>query len=376
MCQMGGRSVIDRKGFFLAAVFVLSLIFSAMRYLQGVPLLPHGPTFNVAEVTKSLWRAGSLRPERFDQIYRDAAELSRTTGSEVWQDVFALDIRGELAPKHSLVSSVLAVPFYALLGDIGFWVLQQLLVMWLLYSTYCIATRVAGRSMPLTTLVVTCLLSPVLLLSHGFSYDLHGCAFLIGGLNLMHQRPSLGAFLMSLSILVRPSYILLVCPLICALYEQTPQRIRVLLFRGAGAALGLVIFFGVNYLLWGDPFTTAYERLPGFRNGELFISPHPLGLDLHTFVGDWSAKLWGRQGILPFTPCVALLPLVLLAFRHQRERWFQGVCLFAALAYTLYIFSYPMWMVTDMGNRFLLAATFLFIPSCIGFVAKALPASR
>lgn len=368
--------MVERKVFFIVSVCVLSLIFSGVGYLRGIPLLPIGPPLNIAEVTKSLWHSRSLRPERFDQIYHDASELSRTSGSEVWQDVFALDMRGGLAPKHSLLSSVMAVPFYGIFGTFGFWVLQQLLFVWLLYSIYSIATRLAGRSLPLTTIVVTMLLSPLLLHSQGFSYELHVCALVIGGLDMMHRRPLIGAFLMSLSVLVRPSCVLIVVPLISAMYAHTPQWKRTILRRSIGLALGLGIFLVVNYLLWGNPFTTAYDRLPGFRGGELFISQHPVGFDLETFRSGWPAKLWGETGILPATSCLFLLPLVVLSLRHQSERWFQAVCLSTALLYTLYILSYQMWMVTGPGNRFLLTATCLYIPSCIAFLARVVPEAR
>lgn len=368
--------MVDRKVFFLASVCVLSLMFSVIAYLRGISLLPGGPTINTAEVTRSLWYSRSFRPERFDQIYHEARELSRNSGSEVWQDVFALDARGELAPKHSLLSSIMAVPFYGLFGNLGFWVLQQLLFVWLLYSIYSIATRIAGRSLPITTIVVTMLLSPLIFHSYGFSYELHGCALVIGGLNMMHQRPFRGAFLMSLSVLIRPSHVLIVIPLVCALYEHSPRGQHAMLRRSVGLALGLGIFLVLNYLLWGDPFTTAYGRLPGFRNGELFISPHPVGFDLETFLNGWSEKLWGEAGLFPMASCLLLFPFVALSLRHQSERWFQAVCLSTALLYTLYIFSYQMWMVTGPGNRFLLTATCLYIPSCVAFLARIVPEAR
>jgi hypothetical protein len=368
--------MIERKFFFLVSVCLISLTFSGIGYLQGLPFLSVGPPLYTAEVTQSLWHTHSLRPERFDQIYREASDLSRTAGAEVWQDVFALDRRGGLAPKHALLSSVIAVPFYAIFGKLGFWVLQQLLFVWLLYSLYAIATRLAGRSLPLTTIVVSMILSPLLLHSHGFSSELHGCALVLGGLNMIHRRQFFGAFLMSLSILVRPSYILLVIPLVCAVYRHTPEWHREILRRSVGVAFGLGIVFMLNYILWGDSFATAYQRLPSFRNGELFISTHPVGFDLETFLSDWPAKLWGETGVFPVTSCLFLLPLVVISLRHQRDRWFEGVCLSTALLYTLYIFSYQMWMVTGPGNRFLLTATCLCIPSCIAFLARVVPEAR
>lgn len=359
-----------RKAFFLFSAFLVSLAFSCMCYLRGGSIAAPGPAVPTVEVTKSLWLSGTLRPELFDRVYQAAQELSRSTQSEVWQDVFALDTRGQLAPKHSLISSVIAVPFYALFGNLGFWVLQQLLFIWLLYSTYSITIRITGRGVPLLTVAVACILSPVIFYSYGFATDLHGCAFLIGGFSAMQRRPAMGAFLMSLSVFVRPSNVLLVCPLLFALYDDAPRTMRVAVSRCLGVGIGFGLFLWMNHEMWGSSFTTVYGRLPGFRSGELFISPHPMGFDRATFVSDWPSKLWGEKGIFPFTLCAALLPAVVLSLWKQSEKVFQSICLGTAVFYALYIFSYPMWMASNHGNRFLLAATFLYIPSCVSFIAR------
>jgi len=189
----------------------------------------------------------------------------------------------------------------------------------------------------------------------------------------MQQRPFAGAFLIPLTTFIRPSYVLIVAPLMCATYTPSCRFGRLFSRRCLGAGIGVSLFLAVNYLLWGDPFTTVYGRLPGFRNGEMVILPHPIGFDLATLKSDWPSKLWGSKGILPFMSCVVFLPWVLGNLRHQRERWFQSVCLLSALLYTTYIFSYPMWMVTGTGNRFLLAPCFLCVPSCIAWISRKLP---
>jgi len=88
--------------------------------MRGVSHLPVGPSRAMSEVTKSVWSTGSVCPELFTRVYDQARELRYRAQSEVWQDVFALSIDGRIVPKHAPLSSLVAVPFFAIFGDRGF----------------------------------------------------------------------------------------------------------------------------------------------------------------------------------------------------------------------------------------------------------------
>ncbi|MCI5065452.1 hypothetical protein MRY87_06975 [bacterium] len=355
--------------FFLLNAVALSFAVSLCAYVKELPVLPQGPAVAVSEVTKSIWERGSLTPEYFQKTYEEARAYSEAESSYVWQDVFAIDSHGNLLPKHSLISAILAVPFFALLGPLGFWAFQQLVFLWLLYSTYLIVEELTHKSLPWTTLLATFFLSQSIFYSYQFSYDLHGCALLIGGLYLMRPLPFLGAMVMSFSVFTRPTHFLLLVPLALARNGSLKST------RVISSMLGIVattcLFLLTNYYLFGNPFLTSYQRLPVFHNGEMILLAHPFGFNLSTFVTDWPDKLFGSNGLVLYNLSFAALPLVLVyLWRCRQEQRFQMICLLTGLGYSLYIFSYPMWSATSYGNRFLLPAVYLYLFSFIPFAGQ------
>ncbi len=309
----------------------------------------------------------TITPQYFHEIYRDAAASSKTSQSDVWQDVFAVDQYGNLRPKHSVFSAIAAVPFYALFGNVGFWIMQQLFFLGLLFSTYLIVKQSTNRTLPWSTLLATLLLTQSLFHCYSFSYDLHGCTLLIGGLCILKHFPMIGAAVMTLSIFVRPSFLLLVLPL--ALESmwggERQKRARVVV----GGAIIMLLFGAYNYYMWGSPLTTAYSRLPGFRDGAMILPPHPFGFDLQVFLSQWTDKLFSSTGLLPYNLSILALPLVVASLYRERD-FFRWVCLLSATGYSMYIFSYPMWDNTFHGNRFLLPAIYLYLLCFIPLIGK------
>jgi hypothetical protein len=353
------RKAHEARVFFILLAASISLAFSICCYLKNLTILPPGPAVAISEVTKSLWESGSLSPEYFKETYREASGISRTTSTNIWQDVFAVDEAGNLLPKHSLISAVIAVPFYALFGTMGFWIVQQIFFLWLLSSSYSIVEELTQRALPWTTLLATCFFSQTIFYSFEFNYDLHGCALFVGGFNLMRHRPFFGGAVMCLSIFTRPTYFILVLPL--AFARKYSAGFSNTLKSLLGLAVTLALFLLVNDLLWGSPFLVSYSRLPSFHNGQMIIAPHPLVGDLETFIRDWSSKLLSSKGLIPYNLAFLAFPFVLLSIWRHREWRFQLVCLLTGLGYSLYIFSYPMWAVTYYGNRFLLPAIYLYL---------------
>ncbi|MEY4667467.1 MAG: hypothetical protein RL518_166 [Pseudomonadota bacterium] len=361
-------AISSAGAFVLFASTIAALTVSLCCFVRGIALLPQGPAVAIAEVTKSVANSGSLTPQYFHDVRRDAAALGNATHSDVWQDVFALDQHGELRPKHSLLSSLFAVPFYWLFGNAGFWILQQVLFLGLLGSTYTLVKRSTGLALPWSTLVSTLLLTQSIFYCYSFSYDLHGCAVLMGGLCIMSVCPTLGAAIMTLSIFVRPTYILLILPLTFGTmrFDDKKRCGKVAL----GVGLVLVLFGLFNYYMWGNPLLTAYSRLPGFRNGEMVLSPTSIGFDLSVFLSRWEEKVFSSRGLLPYNLSVVALPLVVVSLWRARDR-FRWTCFLSATAYTLYIFSYPMWDTTSNGNRFLMPAIYLYLLCFIPVIGGA-----
>jgi len=354
-----------RNFFILASILAISVI-NLLAFIKGIPVLPQGPETAIAEVTKSIFHEGTTSPNYFKEAYSKAQTLSESTQSVVWQDVFAIDQYGQLRPKHSPLSAFLAVPFYAIFGEVGFAILQQLFCFGLLYSTYLLVLRIARNPLPCSTLISVLLLSQSGFYVRAFSYDLHGCALLIGGLSIWCRKPCLGAFIMGLSLFVRPSFLILLLPL--ALLLSTIE-LRRIIPTCLGLLIASLLFAGYNYHLWGDPFLTAYSRLPEFANGVVRLARHPVGFDLGVLFSRWDEKIFSSHGLLPYNLCFLAFPWVVLSLIRKSDR-FMRICFMVAVGYAIYIFSYPMWHVTDWGNRFLLPAVYLYMLCFIPLIGR------
>lgn len=368
MIQM--KTTLTHFGKLLIFACVLACMVSLINRLKGFPFIPEGPAVAITEATKSLWESGSLSPKYFTQVKLEGLELSKRRSCYVTQDVFSLGENGSLYPKHSLFSVFVAIPFYALFGEFGFWILQLLFFILLIHSTYRIVHATSGKELPWSTLLGTCLLSQTLFYTHIYSYDLHACAILIGGLCLSRKYPCCGAAIMNLAILVRPSNVLLSVPLAYAWCFAIPSWKR-LGQSSLGISLAMVLIMTVNRFLFGQAFTTTYTHIPAFANGTMVMYRHPLGFDTQVFLSQWSSKLFGQTGLLPFNLALVALPFVVIWTFKAKTRSFLLFCNATALLYSIYIFSYPMWTASFYGNKFLLPAIYLYLFSFIEFLGRA-----
>ncbi|MDZ4784906.1 MAG: hypothetical protein SGJ02_02405 [bacterium] len=346
-----------------------TLTVSLCSYLKKLPILPEGPAVQIAAVTRSLWEEGTLHPEHFSKIYVKAAELSRVNSTVVWQDVFAIDKHGELIQKHSLFSAIAAVPFYAIFGNFGFWLFQLLFTLLLLLSTYKIVEELNQSGLPWSTFVATTLLSQTLFYSYDFSYELHGCALIMAGLWISLSHPFWGGILLGLSVFVSPANILLALPLAFLKVKSSKSTASIILSL-LGLGIISILFLITNYLLWGNPFSTAYSNLLSFHNGEAIYSAHPIGFNLEVFKSNWPEKIFSSEGILPYNLSFIALPFAIKASWQHVERSFLLRCFLVGLAFNLYIFSYPMWATTFYGNRYIFTGIYLYLLSLIVWLGQ------
>lgn len=332
---------------------------------MGIEVTPSdSPAGRVAEVTRSLVERGSLEPETFRAIARQAAESSRALGRPSWQDAFTLGRHGELFPKHALLSAILVVPFFAVFGEAGFWIFQQLAAMLLIFYTFRLASYICDDKVGALALVVITLGTQTVfgLYTYTFSYDLHAALLVIMGLYYLRTRPLWGGLLVGLSVFMRPSHVLLLPFLLYSWRgEGASQRRDGLL--GTAAALGLYGF--VNHLMYGSPWLTPYQRLPGFdAQGQMLLMPHEVGFSLQTLCHDWGDKLFSSKvGLILFNPVVILVPFCFIVIGWHKERRFLALTLSASLFYALYVFSYSAWPWSHLGNRYLMPSIYLSLLS-------------
>ena len=367
-----------RSAFFLKCSVVLLLPVSLLAFWYGFSPTPdETPCERVASVARSIINDFSLEPREFHDIARSTAEFSRRDRTGYWQDAFALGARGELFPKHSLLSAIVASPFYGIFGEFGFWFFQQVVSLLLLYYSYQIITQIVGRDMALCSVLVITLGTQTVIGLHTyfFNHDLLAVALIVSGLWFLRVRPCLGGFLAGLSVFTRPAHLLLL-PFVLLAWQRKNLRGHFDSLLGAALALGLYAI--ANYFMFGDPLTSSYQRLPNFNeHGEMVILPHPMGFDLQTLLSDWGAKLWStKNGLLLYNPCFLALPFVLPSLLTHPQRRFLLITLIGSVVYILYIFSYPDWIHSHFGNRFLFPSIYLYLFSFMAFVAtRCMPRS-
>ena len=336
-------------------LFVLpSVIVSCFLWSYGFSSLPEtSPPARVAEASRSLVNNGTLAAPEYLKFTSDFRAEAISSGHAIEQDVFAVGRDDKLYPKHSILSAIIGAPFYAIFGNSGFWILQQLCLLFIFISLSRLSTRKTQ-----VLLIFVYLLTQTLsgFHTHVFSYDLHGVALLLGGMALLSSNSFFGSMLSALTIFIRPAYLILI-PF--AVYARGGTK-REYLLRLLGLSAGLGFFMLTNQLIFGSPFTTAYQAaayiLP---DGSFVLDTHPLGFSLQTLLSDWGKKLFSLEvGALPYNLALILWPLAIWQTIKAKDR-FLLITSAGALIYTLFIFSYQFWDASPAGNRFLLPAVYL-----------------
>jgi len=157
------------------------------------------------------------RPE-FYRLYAYFIEESRIHRDRTYrQDFFTEAADGRLLPKHPVIISVMAAPFYGWMGQVGFWVFQQLVLLALIISLYRVARDLAGPEAAL----LTCALAAagtnlVWYYSYNFSYDILGTMFIMAGLSYLKRYPLLAGTLFALSLYVRAANVVVLPFLVLA----------------------------------------------------------------------------------------------------------------------------------------------------------------
>jgi len=344
-----------RSGFCLLSI--ICIVFSDFFFYRlGFPVVPiNTPAERAVEAANSLLNSGTLQAPEYhmlkDKILNDAKE----TGKSFFQDVFALGTNNELYPKHSLVPIFGAVLGVAIAGDYGPLLIQNIFAFLLFLSIWSIINNVAppkGISILLMLMFGTQLFFS--LTCYVYTYDLHGLTFLFGGLALAKCHPVLGGFVAGLSVLVRPTYILYL-PMIPAFWSMNHRKIFTTIL---GIVSAILLFFTINTILFGSPYTTSYHRAPIITpDGLSFAVTHPIGLNFDILFSDITVKLFDKQkGLITYNLLYLLVPWCLVGF-IKKPTFKSGILLTEIVIPIIYFFSYEMWNSTSMGNRFLLPST-------------------
>lgn len=354
--------------------FLLSLTLQALfTFLSGHGPVTGGPPSELAETSRRLWRGESISQPEYYQLKFQLEQQSASDGKAYWQDVFALSRNGQLVPKHCILLSALAAPFYGIFGEAGFWLFNLLCALLLIASIYLVAKRLWGDSQAKLSALLCALGTQYFVHTYSFSYDLLAATLVLGGLACIESTAVWGSFLIVSSCIVRISCLVLAAPLLFVhfIFARKSQRFAIIM----GSCAGLFLNCFINYLLWGEPFSTAYQHLPYFSAGTMQLDLSSHFISLSVLLSDWVRKLIGSDvGLILYNPALLLLPFALhkifysatYAFENRTKAVFYAL---AALAYSALTFSYSMWMLSSPGNRFLLPAIYILI-SLISVLAR------
>ncbi len=320
------------------------------------------PAYQIMEAAKSLWQSGNLERSELRGIYNLQLEKSRRDPKTIyWQDIFSLGKDGQLYPIRAIFLTYVAAPFYGILGDLGFWIFEQVLILLILLSFYWLCSTLTspatGMLMSLALLIGT----SILRYAYTVSYDIFATCLIIVGLLLLRSYPFWGALILTASIETRPTNFLYVVFLLFAwlpYYSRKKHAVVSILGGALLSALGIML---LNYALWGDPLVTGFNRKLAFVHGAAVIEHPAFDMEFRILVSHWGEKLMGPAGLFRSSPIILAFPFAVVCAFSSRFRFFYLIAAAAALTHILMIYSLPTWEHLDNASRYLMSSIILIV---------------
>jgi hypothetical protein len=267
----------------------------------------------------------------------------------------ALGTHGEWYPKHPLLLSALAVPFYAALGDRGLLLFNLLQVTALDVLILLLARRAASDGIALAVALWFALGSLLRLVALNVSPDVLSTLVVLGAvLALLSRRAVLAGALLGLSVWAKWTNLFFLGPAL--VYGAFALGPRAALRMVAGAGPPLLALAGLNWHMFGSPLVTPYDRVLSGAGG---IEPsHRQLFDQPVLAGLWRQLTDHQMGLVASAPQVILaLPGLVALFVSTRD---EALLIAALCAVQLAVFApYREWAASSYGSRFLLTVVVL-----------------
>jgi hypothetical protein len=372
----------------LLTLLVLLTLIGLLSYIKGRPFLPIDfydgvayprlPTVSTAETAKDLWNLGTLERPHFHKLYEYFLQQSKINANVAYrQDVFTETVAGHLLPKHPVVISVMAAPFYGIFGQAGFWIFQQLIILALIISFYRVAKDLAGRDGALLACgLLTAGTNLVWYYSYNFSYDVLGAMFIMAGFFYLKKFPFLAGALFGLALYVRLANGIILPFLVLAYYPPRVDRwasIRPWFYVLIGCSIVLFPYLIFNRLIYGDALKGSYALTPIFVRGSVVYDENATQFAWKFFQKEAGDRLWGKPESLFFAYPALLLSIFLTPWMmHGAKSWFIFCLVLGGMSMILFFLSYRWWLEAH-GDRFLLPAAFLLLlPMALFFQRRIL----
>lgn len=333
-----------RLSVFVAVTVAIAVLSASVQYYRFGPTYLPGDSYYYACTADSLLCDGDFELTN---------QLSVTTRDDLraHEGFFAVSPEGRIVPKHSVLLPLVSVPIVALLGTIGFLVVNVLIAVTLVLGVaYLGGNNSAAR---LATLMLF-LTSSWLGYCFNYSPDLFLSMLIVWSYAAVkHQRWLISGLLAGLAVWAKVYAALIVLPLAILIL---PAGRRAILLSASGALLGVMPMLILNTMLYGGPLVTGYDRdarvtADGFALTEHYSRFHqPFVPGLIRVLFDWPT------GMIRTAPIWFLWPIGLCLLRRQRWAWAAAA---GAIINVGFFATYDEWNASTGGNRFLFPAVAL-----------------
>jgi hypothetical protein len=321
----------------LAGWFVVALHGREAR--SGAFLIGDCPYY--ASATVSLWHDRDL----------DVQNQLRG-GLAVHQRQVALGQGGQWYPKHPVLMSIAALPFYAAFGTAGFLLFNSLMMALLAIILWAICSLYVSRGIATAAVALVIGGSFLRAYLYNFSPDVFAAVLVLAGvwLLLKHQCFA-GGLALGISVLAKVTNLFVSLVVLAILCLRRPRASA--LWAGAGLLPGVAAWMFLNLAMFGSPTTTGYDRTLVLQGDVPGTVSHRGFFDLPLLEGIRGQLLDPRVGILTTSPLLLLaLPGLIPLFR--RHRW-DGLLFLGISEFLFLLFStYRWWSTSHYGNRFLM----------------------
>jgi 4-amino-4-deoxy-L-arabinose transferase-like glycosyltransferase len=283
-----------RYGWLIVLVFGLSLIGQLTRsYVPNTWLAGDGAFY--LNIQKSLSRYSTLDQGRLHphSWYSQRAEDVDGAFSNI-----SLGTNGEWWPKHSYLMPIVALPFYWLFGVVGTLIFNLVATLAMVLLSYALARKFASEQAAAVATLVVAFAGPFAAYSYNFSNDGFYTVLLLGGLLAsLNDKAKISGALLGLAVWAKVTNILFLPIFVAIMLSRTrnwnPWK-HFLLCLG----IPLSLFALANWIMFGAPWITAYQRVVVVENGLLTTASHVSLFALPFWTGLGELLLSRHHGLL------------------------------------------------------------------------------
>ena len=280
-------------------------------------------------------------------------------------------------PKHPILLPLVSLPFYYLFGNPGlllFNILDCMILMVLIFRLNCLFF-----DHPIAFITTILYATGTLFLDYAYSFspDIFSTVLLLAGLYLtIRGRFYISAVLLGLSIFAKlPNALLAGIILSYAGFlilrredannsakENFRNQFTVAITTAVIFLISLVPFAYANYLLFGSPVITGYQRTAvAGADGQMISADHASKFNQPLLKGTFLSLFAPRNGILPTNPVLILAFLGVFRIKRSGDQSRTYLILLLCLVQFVLFAKYDEWYMSHFSNRFLM--TFVALSS-------------